>query len=161
MFAIYVFSNSFCELCLQFTFTPVLFLSIWQKDSESIPFYNFSPLALVASGQHWLLIGPSLEEVQYTYTLGGVIFWKKILGTCHVVVDCSGTSNPEFYSDLLLFHLAHGKTRPQKTPKILMYKGLKSAKKNFFWHFLRFHLKQMLFLILFKSKNEEKLETNF
>ena len=28
-------------------------------------------------------------------------FLKKNLGTCHVVVDCSGTSNPKFYFDLL------------------------------------------------------------
>ena len=57
-----------------------------------------------------------------------MIFEEKNLGTCHVVVDCSGTSNPKFYFDLLLFHPAHGKTRPQKTPKITE-KGLKSAKK--------------------------------
>ena len=29
---------------------------------------------------------------------------------------CSGTSNPKF--DLLLFHLAQGLARPEKTPKI-------------------------------------------
>ena len=57
-----------------------------------------------------------------------------MLGTFHVVVDCSGTSNPKFFFDMLLFHPGHGKTRPQKTPKIPQ-KGLKSAKKIFFAHF--------------------------
>ena len=45
-------------------------------------------------------------------------FLKKNLGTCHVVVHCSGTPNPKFYFDLLLFHLTHVLTRPQKTTKI-------------------------------------------
>ena len=61
-------------------------------------------------------------------------FLKKILSTCHVVVDCSGTSNPTFYFDLLPFHLAHGKKRAKKSPKIPK-KGLKSAPINFIWRF--------------------------
>ena len=63
-------------------------------------------------------------------------FLKKNLGTCHVVVDCSGTSNPKFYFDLLLFHPAHGKTMPQKTPKIPK-KGLKSAHTKLYLTFLK------------------------
>ena len=59
-------------------------------------------------------------------------FLKKKLGTCHVVVDCSGTSNPKFYFDLLLFHLAHGKTRPQKTPKMPKKRPKISKKKILF-----------------------------
>ena len=85
-------------------------------------------------------------------------FLKKNLGTCHVVVDCSGTSNPKFYFELLLFHPAHGKTRPQKTPKI-PEKGLKSAQIFFyltFYDFIRFHLKQNI-TSFFKAKKEEKI----
>ena len=73
-------------------------------------------------------ISQILIEFTSIYVLGWSDFRKKMLGTCHVVVDCSGTSNPKFYFDLLLFHPAHGKTRPQKTPKIPQ-KDLKSAKK--------------------------------
>ena len=66
------------------------------------------------------------------YTVGWSDFReRKNLGTCHVVVDCSGTPNSKFYFNLLLFHLAQGFTRPQKTPKISK-KDIKSAKKNLF-----------------------------
>ena len=47
------------------------------------------------------------------------------------IVDCSGTPNPKFHFDLLLFHMEHGLTRPQKTP-IIHKKGLKSAQQIFF-----------------------------
>ena len=60
-------------------------------------------------------------------------FLKNFFCTFHVVVDCFGTSNPKFYFNLLLFHPAHGKTRPQKTPKIP--KKPKISKKKFFLHF--------------------------
>ena len=66
-------------------------------------------------------------------------FRKKILGTCHVVVDCSGTPNLKFYLDLLLFHLAQGLTSLRKP-----LKSLKSPKMS----------TQQKFL---KTKNEEKL----
>ena len=45
------------------------------------------------------------------------MIFEILLGTCHVVIHCSGTPTPKFYFNLLLFHLAHGLTRPQKTPK--------------------------------------------
>ena len=64
-----------------------------------------------------------------------VVIQKKNWGTRRVVVDCSGTSNPKFYLDLLIFCQAQGKTRPQKTPNVLK-KGLKSA-KTFFFTFLK------------------------
>ena len=48
------------------------------------------------------------NECENNYTVE-----EKNLGTCHVVEDCSGTSNPKFYFDLLLLHPAHGETRPQ------------------------------------------------
>ena len=68
-----------------------------------------------------------------------MIFERKKLGTCHVVVDCYGTPNPKFHFDLLLFHLAQGFTRPQKTPKIHETK----------------------FVTYLKAKNEETLEKIF
>ena len=52
-------------------------------------------------------------------------FLKIKLATCHFVVDCSGTPNPKFYIDLLLFHLAHGLRKPLKSQK-----ALKSAHKH-------------------------------
>ena len=80
------------------------------------------------------------------------MIFEKMLGTCHVVVDFSGASNTKFFFDLLLFHLAHGKTRPQKTPKIPK-KGLKSAIQNFVFDILKVSpVLQSLFLILFKSE---------
>ena len=58
---------------------------------------------------------------------------------CCSTVDCSTTPNPNFYFDLLLFHLAHGFTRPQKTPKIHETK----------------------FVTYLKAENEETLEKIF
>ena len=88
-------------------------------------------------------------------------FLKKMLGTCHVVVHCSGTTNPKFYFDLLLFHLAHGLTRPQKTPKIPK-KGLNSEKKYFYLLFLKVSPEtKKVSLFYLKAKNEEKLEAIF
>ena len=82
------------------------------------------------------------------------------MGTCHVVVDGYGTTNPKFYLDLLLFHLAQGFTRPQKTPKIPK-KGLKSAHTNFIWHFKEFIWNKICSLFYFKAKNEEKQKKIF
>ena len=55
----------------------------------------------------------------------GVRVWVRVEGflknkfcTCRVEVHCSGTLNPKFYFYLLLYHPAHGLTRPPKTPKI-------------------------------------------
>ena len=42
-------------------------------------------------------------------------FWKKYLGTLHVVVDCTWTPNPKLYFDLLPFH----KASENKSLKIL------------------------------------------
>ena len=83
---------------------------------------------------------------------------KKNLGTCHVVVDCSGTSNPKFYFDLLLFHPAHGKTRPQKTPKIPKRPKISG---NLFLKFLKVSPETKFVPYFFKAKNEEKLEKIF
>ena len=98
---------------------------------------------------------PSYSTVQYMYNTKYRAFTKRLsfsifrnecennytveeknLGTCHVVEDCSGTSNPKFYFALLLLHPAHGETRPQKTPKIPK-KGLKSAQKFLYFTFLK------------------------
>ena len=87
-------------------------------------------------------------------------FLENILGTCHVVVDCSGTSNPKFYFDLLLFHPAHGKTRPQKTPKIPQ-KGLKSAKKILFDILKGFTCNKMCSLFFLRRKMKRNLKKYF
>ena len=88
-----------------------------------------------------------------------MIFEEKKLGTCHVVVDCSGTSNPKFYFDLMLFHLAHGKTRPQKTPKIskkkFPYFKLKT-KRNLTKHLFYYFLGQKPFSPFLKNKKNTK-----
>ena len=76
------------------------------------------------------------------------------MGTCHDVVDCSGTSNPKVYFDLLLFHLAHGKTRPQKTPKI--HKKAYNQQKKCYLTFLKVLPETKCFLYFFKAKNIEK-----
>ena len=69
----------------------------------------------------------------------------KKMGTCHVVVDYSGTPNPKFYFDLLLFtwrRALQGLRRPLKSQK-----GLKSTAKMFLYIFI-------------EAKIEEKLEHN-
>ena len=78
-------------------------------------------------------------------------FLEKILGTCHVVVDCYGTPNPKCYFDLLIFHLAQGFTRPQKTPKIPK-KGIKSAHTKFKYIFKEFIWNKMCSLFYLKAK---------
>ena len=89
-------------------------------------------------------------------------FWrKKNVGTWHVVVHCSGTSNSKFYYDLLLFHLAHGKTRLQKTPKIPK-KGLKSAHTQILFDIFKgFTWNKICSLFDLIAKKEEKLEEKF
>ena len=51
---------------------------------------------------------------------------KKNLDTCHVVLNCYGTPNPNFYFDLLLFNLAQGLRVPETIFPLL----LKLAKTN-------------------------------
>ena len=74
-----------------------------------------------------------------------------------VVVDCSGTSNPKFYFDLLLFHPAHGKTMPQKTPKIPK-KGLKSAHTKLYLTFLKVSPETKCVPYFFLAKKKRNLK---
>ena len=83
---------------------------------------------------------------------------KKNLGTCHVVVHCSGTRNPKCYIDLLLFHLTHGLTRSQKAP-IIPKKRPKISTHKMYLTFLKVSPETKSFLILL-AKNEEKPEKN-
>ena len=57
-------------------------------------------------------------------------FLKKVLDTCHAVLDCYGTPNPKLHFDLLLFlfHLAQGLGVPQTDLPVT----IKSAHKKFF-----------------------------
>ena len=95
-----------------------------------------------------------------TEYLGWSDFWKKNLGTWHVVVDCFGTLNLKFYFDLLLFHLAQDLTKPQKILK-KPKKHQNQPKNALFNIFKGFTWNKICSLFYSKAKNEEKLPKFF
>ena len=81
---------------------------------------------------------------------GGVILKKKVLHILHyVVLNCYRTPISKFHFEMLLFCVAQGLIT------------LKWAKQKNSSHFLRLHLKQNVFLYLFKSKKMKKTQKYF
>ena len=81
--------------------------------------------------------------------------------SCCTSIDCYGTPNPKLYFDLLLFHLAQGFTRTQKTLKI-PNKGLKTAHKKMLLDiFKKFIWNKICSFFSLKAKNEDKLKNIF
>ena len=124
----------------------IIFLYIYSKYIQNVHGF-FAPTVLL-----------TLHTRQWVYsTIGWRDFWRKKLGTCHVVVDCYGTPNRKFYFDLLLFHLAQALTRSRKITKIPK-KRPKISTQNFFNNIFKcFTRIKICSLFYLKAKNEKHL----